>query len=353
MIRIWKIDMICKYKESSKLRRAKQMACFANYSGLLDIYSHIKNIKNNIVMICYHRVGPYKNKSPILLSAFEFEKQCVHLMKSYKIIPLSELIQNILENKPIKKKSAVITFDDGYKDNYNHAFPILKKYKIPATIFLTSGHIGTDNLFWFDKIEYVLCHTKLKDIELDYFGKISLNKQENRWRTIFDIKEKLKQIPEENKNKFIENIVDLSDVDIPKNIGKETILSWDEVKAMNEFGIDFGSHSVTHPILKNMCLKDIKYEINWSKKTIESHLGQPIYSFSYPNGKVNDFNDQIISILKNAGFKCAVTTIQKMVSPKSDLYKLGRLYSTDDFNLFKLYISGLYTDMSRSRYKIN
>lgn len=333
--------MTYKYKESYKLRCAKQVAYFANQSGFLDLYGHIKN---NIIIIVYHRVGPYKDKSPMLLSPSEFERQCIYLMKSYKIISLSELIQNILENKPLQKKVAIITFDDGYKDNYIYAFPILKKYKIPATIFLTSGHIGTDNLFWFDKIEYVLSNTKLKDMELDYYGKISLNKKENRRQTILDIIEKLKQIPEEDKNKFIENIVQLSDVDI-SNIGKNTILSWDDVKAMYEFGIDFGSHTVTHPILKNMSLRNIKHEIVWSKKTIENRLGQPVYSFSYPNGKVNDFDNQISSVVKNAGFKCAVTTIQRAVSPKSDLYKLGRLYSTDNFDLFKCYISGLYTDL--------
>jgi peptidoglycan/xylan/chitin deacetylase (PgdA/CDA1 family) len=337
-------NMEYKYKESSKLRNTKQIAKLANYSGFLNTYSYIKR-DNNIVVIAYHRVGPYEDKSPLKVSISEFEKQCKHFMKSYKIISLSELIQSILEKRPLKKM-AVITFDDGYKDNYIHAFPILKRYKIPATIFLASGHIGTDNLFWWDKIDYVLRNTKLKDIEIENFGKISLNKYENRWQKIFEFKAKLKQISEENKNKIIDEIVKLSDVDI-SDIGKETILSWDDVKYMNEFGIDFGSHTVTHPILKKISLSDVKYEVTFSKKTIESKLGHPIDSFSYPNGTIDDFDDQVSSIVKDAGFKCAVTGIQRMVTTKSDLYKLERLNSADNFNLFKFYISGLYTDINR------
>jgi peptidoglycan/xylan/chitin deacetylase (PgdA/CDA1 family) len=327
------------YKESHMLRFAKPIAFCANHSGFLDLYRYIKN---NIIILCYHRVGPYARKSPMWLSAEEFEKQLIFLKGSYEIVSMYELMQYIKE-KPIKKKLAAVTFDDGYKDNYIYAFPILRKYKIPATFFLTSGHIGTDNLLWFDKIEYVVINTKLKEIDVDYFGKIILG---NRLQKAIEIIEKLKQIPEDDKNKLIENIIKVSLVEIPKNYGKNTILSWDEVKIMSESGIDFGSHTVTHPILKNMSLDQIKYEISWSKKTIESKIGKAIYGFSYPNGTVNDFDKQISSIVKNIGFEYAVTMIQKMVFPQSDLYELGRLYSTDDFNLFKFYISGLYTDLN-------
>lgn len=322
----------------------------ANRFGLIDTYSLIKNnLRSQVAIIMYHRVGTNKDIWSIdTTNTLNFEKQMRYLLKTHKIISLEKLARAIVEKKALPKRAVVITFDDGYKDNYTNAFPILKKYNIPATVFLTTGHIGTNNLFWWDKIGYVLCNTKLKKIELGDFGDISPPSINNLSQSLDMITEEFKQIPEDKKNDLIEKFVKISDVDIPNGMGKDKILSWEEVKEMNENGVNFGAHTVTHPILTKLSLKQAKHEIVQSKEDIEKRLGKPVNTFSYPNGLAGDFNADIIDLLKESGFICAVTGIPKTVTSKTDLYKLGRLPSGWSYDSFKFFVSGIYSDLNNA-----
>lgn len=319
-----------------------------NRLGFSDAYNILKSYyKSRIVILMYHKIGP--NKYAWLYPSTtisDFEKQMRYLSRTFKILPLNKLAEQILKGRPLSKKVAVVTFDDGYRDNYRYAFPILKKYKIPATVFLITGHINTDNMFWFDKIRYLIWYTKLKRLELDGFGDFSLNSMKNRSHLISRIIEKFKKIPDKKKNYLLEELVNISDVDIPCDIGRDIILSWDQVKEMNEGRIDFGAHTVTHPILTRISPDQAKFEITQSKRDIEKRLNQSVDTFSYPNGAITDFNNNIIDIVKESRFTCAVTTIPTMNPSRTNLYKLGRLPTPLSYESFKLYVSGFLTDMS-------
>ena len=333
---------------SRKQRIANPFISAANRIGFLDAYSLLKGyLRSQVVILMYHRVGPYKDIWSLRPTyASDFEDQIRYLGKTHKILPLRELAQHIREKRPLPKRTAIITFDDGYKDVYIYAYPILKKYNVPATIFLTTGHIGTGNLFWWDKIGYLLWNTKLKRIELDDLGTIPLDQVDDRLQSISKIREHLiKKVTEEKKNKLIEKLVKELGVDIPPDLGKEIILSWHEVKEMNDNGIDFGAHTVTHPILTGVSSKQARAEITQSKREIERRLDQPVTTFSYPNGSVGDFDGEITNLLKESGFTCAVTTVPRLNTPKTDLYELGRLTLGYDFGSFKFFVSGLYPDL--------
>lgn len=333
---------------SRKQRIANPIISAANRIGFLDAYSSLKgNLRSQVVILMYHRVEPQQDiLSLSSVDTPDFEDQIRYLSKTHKILPLDELAQHIREKRPLPKRTAIITFDDGYKDVYIYAYPILKKYNVPATIFLTTGHIGTGNLFWWDKIGYLLWNTKLKRIELDDLGTIPLDQVDDRLQSISKISEHLiKKVTEEKKNKLIEKLVKESGVDIPPDLGKEIILSWHEVKEMNDNGIDFGAHTVTHPILTRVSSKQARAEITQSKREIERRLDQPVTTFSYPNGSVGDFDGEITNLLKESGFTCAVTTIPRLNTPKTDLYGLGRVTPGCDFGSFKFFVSGLYPDL--------
>jgi peptidoglycan/xylan/chitin deacetylase (PgdA/CDA1 family) len=318
---------------------------FANRLKLLDLYSFLKsNIKSYVAIICYHRVGDTKDRWAIdTTDIVDFEKEMRYLTKTHKILSLEEIAGIINGNKALPKRGVVVTFDDGYKDNYTNAFPVLKKYNIPATIFLTTGNIGTGHLFWWDKLEYILCNTKIKSFDLGDFGTIITPSGKNKIKKLDKITIRFTKMPEDKKNNLIENLVKNSDVDFPKNLGKDIIMSWDEIKQMSEGGINFGAHTVTHPILTKIPLNQAKNEIINSKKEIEKRLKKPVTTFSYPNGLADDYNEDIKTILKENGFICATTIIPKIVNKNSDLFELGRLPPGKDFNSFKFCLSGLYS----------
>ena len=337
-----------------KQRIVNPILFLANFIGFFDIYSLLRgHIKSQAAIIVYHRVGSKDAWSLDSVSVQGFEAQIKYLNKYYNILSLSELTELIQEKKPLPKRVVVLTFDDCYKDIYLYAYPILKKYSAPATIFLTPGHIGTGNLFWWDKIGYVLWNTKLKSLDLGELRDVSLNSPKDKLSAISLIVGRFKRVPEEEKNALIEKLIHISGVFFPTGIEREVISSWDEVKEMSENGIDFGAHTITHPILTKVSPDQMRYEITQSKKEIVEKLGRPVTSFSYPNGMPADYNSETINILKMNGFTCAVTGIPRMVALKSDLYELGRIEPGVDFRSFKLYVSGLYPDvisiLSKSR----
>jgi peptidoglycan/xylan/chitin deacetylase (PgdA/CDA1 family) len=319
---------------SKKQKIASPIINAAGHLRFLDAYSILKKyFGSKIVILTYHRIGPNNNAwlyPPT--SASDFEKQMKYLKKTNKIIPLNKLAERIREGKTLEEKIAVVTLDDGYKDNYLYAFPILKKYNIPATIFLVTGHINTGNLFWFDKVRYLICNTKLKRFKLEGLGDFSLYSMKDRLKSYFIITEKLKKISDEKKNDLLEKLVNIFNIDIPYDLGRDVNLSWEEVKEMSESGVEFGAHTVTHPILTRIPLDKARFEILHSRKDLEKRLNQNTYTFCYPNGSIEDFNNEIIEIVKNSGYSCAVTTISIINYSKTNLFKLGRLFDPWSYN---------------------
>ena len=116
----------------------------------------------------------------------------------------------IQQGKSLPEKAVVITFDDGYKDNYLYAYPILKKHRIPATIFLATGHIDTGKLFWWDKVSYVIRHTNVGQLNLGELGTYSVQSDLDRFHTNFIITEGLKKLPNVRKNLLIEKLLNIS-----------------------------------------------------------------------------------------------------------------------------------------------
>ena len=325
-------------------------AVTANRSGLLNSYAFLRRklTKSQTGILQYHRVRPQNdNWSLKPLSLQSFKRQMEYLYRNYEILSLNRLVQYIHQGKPLPEKAVAITFDDGYKYNYLYAYPILKKYHIPATIFLTTGHIGSSKLLWFDEVRYVIHLTPLNQLEFDELGSHPLRTDIDKFRASRIIIKRLKKLPEERKRVLIEKLTNTCQVDIPANLGKELLLSWGEIGEMHNDGVAFGAHSVNHPILTNLPLEEAKREILQSKKDIDEKLGQPVTAFAYPNG---NFNSEIVKFIKD-GFTCAVTTgISRLITLKDNPYELDRIQALEDFNKCKVMFSGLYHDLRLSRF---
>lgn len=252
-------------------------------------------------------------------------------------------MQYIQEGKSLPEKAVVITFDDGYKDNYLYAYPSLNKYHIPATIFLTTAHVGRGKLFWWDKVNYVIQHTTVNQLNLGELGNYLLQSELDKFYAKPIIVEGLKKLSEEEKNLLIEKLLNILEVDIPTDLGKQLILSWDEVREMSNDGIAFGAHSVNHSVLTNLPLRQAKWEITQSKKDIEEKIGTQATAFSYPNG---DFNAELVEFIRESGFTYAVSAgTPRLISSKDNPYTLSRIGLGEDFHKSKVIISGLWGDL--------
>ncbi len=306
-----------------------------------------KRGKLPLYILSYHRFSPYKEIIPSIprcLSIWDFRQQIEYICKHFEPVPLSLIASCIRERVPFPKNSLVITIDDGYKDNYIYAYPILKEYGVPATIFLTTSYIDGGQPPWEAKISFAISRTPLKEIYLKGVGKFSLEGEKRRYIATKWMIKRLKKFTDKRKNLLVEKLLELCEVKIPSELGGKLMLSWEEIKEMSEGGIEFGAHTVTHPVLTKMSLEEARWEIESSKEEIEERLGKPVVSFAYPSGI---YSEEIVKLVKKAGFLCAVTTKLEEIKPRSNPYELGRVTGVDeDFSKFKAILSGIH-------YKVN
>jgi len=317
---------------------------FILHSGFLEIFMRLFCDKATILM--YHRV-PQKAFYENEFSCGLFEKQIEYLIKRHNLISLEELVKYLKAGNTPPKNSVVITFDDGYIDNYLHAYPILKKYNVPATIFLSTDFIETKRLFPMDKIEYIISKSKKEYLQIDLssynscsnngFWEVKLEGCRSPARSaVWEIAKSLSPIDTE---KLIEELALQQEVKIPDSVGEEryTPLLWNQVREMAKNGITFGCHTCNHSMLTKLEHSEAYSEILNSKKLIEERLGKKVSYFAYPYG---DFNKDIKGILKELGFRTAVSTINGLNSLNTDLFELKRYSGTYQIPRLARIVSG-------------
>ena len=201
-----------------RLFRSFASSCLYIPMVLKTRYSRRKNVR----ILMYHSISHFQNYNQLVVPPQNFDGQMKYLFdKGYSVISLEELIYHIRNRKEIPYKSIVITFDDGYKDNYTYAFPILKKYNFTATIFLTTNYIGKDKRLGWAKMSALV---------------------------------------------------------------ESGGLSWEQISEMSNYGISFDNHTCSHPILTEIDDERARHEIIRSKSTIEEKLGTEVKFFAYPGG---------------------------------------------------------------------
>lgn len=258
-------------------------------------------------ILIYHRVNA--TRDPLQLDALhvvQFERQMAHLARHYRVMPLSEVSRKA-ETGDLPPRVVCVTFDDGYRDNFVHAFPILRKHAIPATIFLTTGGIGTGELLWHDQV--LMAFTRTREPSFDEsWGRRShpIASTEQKREAAYRILRRLMAMNQEDRLRAISELQ--SALGVPEVSDPQLMLDWNQVREMRGAGIEFGSHTVSHPILSREQADRVWWELVHSKATLEAALQEEVALFAYPNGKAGDYTPQTVDLVRRAGYRCAVTT---------------------------------------------
>ncbi len=297
----------------------------------------------------YHRVvRDYEEDgfgcSVVSATQKNFEGQMKFLAEEdHNVISLEDFVERMGNGKKLPKNSIVITFDDGYKDNFFYAYPILKKYKLPATFFLTTGFLDNKTVPWWDKLIYLVKNSQKEEFSLDGFGKISIRNNLEKKNVIKKLWTNMR-VSNGERGEYMEKISEELKVELPKKFGENLLLSREDIKKMSREGMSFGAHTESHPILSQLPENSAKKEILDSKKKIEEELQREVNFFAYPNGRRGDFNPKIKRILKENGFKAAVSTIYGFNYPGQDLFELKRIgiHASDNLAIFQAKLLGLF-----------
>tara|TARA_Y100001958_G_scaffold156940_1_gene150800 strand:+ start:1202 stop:2119 length:918 start_codon:yes stop_codon:yes gene_type:complete len=293
-------------------------------------------MKKNLTILCYHGVTKIRDQKGIEnfsgkhLFFKEFEKQIKSLKrKNCKFLNFDEVVYKIENNSPFEKKSICITFDDGFKNNFEVAAPILKRNNIPAIFFLCPLNIEKQEMFWVDKIEDCINRTNKKEItiNLNKKRKFLIRSKKDKKKCINKIKNFCKNTKYFKKDKIIDQLIKKTCI-IPsiKSSQNYHLANWKILKkTLKNKLFSIGGHSLCHDIYSNLDDIEIEKNIKGTKKLIKKNLNYSIKYFSYPEGQINHFNKTTIKELKNNGIKSCPTAIKGKNSHKENLFYLKRI----------------------------
>jgi len=311
---------------------------------IVDFYMIFRKItqKRDVAILMYHRVIEVNadnvyDTGVVSTDPEHFKQQMRYLSRRCNVITFSQLAHYSQNNKKPPSNSVIITFDDGYRDIFINAYPILRGYKLPATIFLATGYINNPDLPWFDAVAYMVNKSNGSAPAGAGLGKYNVC---DRKCLIYRLQEQLKKLPDHKKNQSISRLKNKLGIRLPS--ANDLFLSWSEIKEMSRHNISFGAHTVSHPILTRIGKKRANEEIFNSKNDIEENTDKRVIAFAYPNGQKNDINNKIDRFLKSQGILFSLTTIYGTNNMKSSMFRLKRIgiQYNDDMDIFRFKLSG-------------
>ena len=323
----------------SKLK--SMLATLSYRAGFFSLLEKVR-LRESAIILMYHRVvspawgeGGVPVQPGMYVTPETFAHQVEWIQSYFSVLSLQELLLRLRLNKDVSK-CCVLTFDDGWVDNYQNVFPIIQKHRVPCTVFLATGLIGTNRWFWPDEVAeclFLICRGKVNiNTFSDALKKLLFQSGvggKNELQVVIDDCIELIKVysPKQRKALMLEMTSVCFGGDMPNN---RYLMNWDEVKEMADSGlVEFGSHTANHRLLNQISPKEVLAEIVDSKNKIENEIGQPCLSFAYPNG---NYSNEVISVLQDSGIMAAVTTSRGYVTAAntSTLFELPRIAVHDD-----------------------
>ncbi len=306
--------------------------------------------RDKVLILTYHRFS--REPSADKISAAEFAAHLEYLNKHNRVLALSEVIENLQDEKSLPPNTVVITIDDGYQDAFEIAFPILKRFNFPATVYAVTDFLDKKCWLWTDLMRYVLLETETGAAEIEFEGedKIEANLSDERQRleTASRINSRLKKLPNDAKERKIKEIAQILAVEIPVLPTEEFApITWEQAREMDADGVQIESHTVTHPILTNIPEPDLDYELTGSKRRLEEVLDRKVENFCYPNGSLDE---TVWKAVENSGYRCAVTTNYGFNRKDTNQFLLNRIDAQSAIENFAQSASGF--EILRQKIKI-
>lgn len=280
-------------------------------------------------ILIFHRVHARADSIfPSEPDAVRFERLMRFVARSFRVMALGEAV-TCLANGNLPSRALVITFDDGYADNAEVALPILQRCGLTATFFVSTGFLDCGRM-WNDSVIECLRACRHSEIDLESFGlgRCSLAGASDRRRVIEFLLPKIKYLSLVEREEALVRLKKLCGVtDMPNNL----MMRSQQVRELHRAGMELGAHTVHHPILTSLSETEAKYEISEGRKQLQAIIDAPVDMFAYPNGKPDyDYNHCHVELLKELGFRGAVSTAPGVARPGDDLFQLPRFTPWDN-----------------------
>lgn len=319
----------------------------------LCVDSIFRNLnKDKLLVLTYHGVSAPEHCPPLFtqLPVHLFREQLIFIKRHYQAISIDDLVLSLRERKQLPERSVLLTFDDGFMNNYKVAFPLLTEFNLPAVIYLTTDYIDTDQHLWFDELFLSLKTALENQIDLESIEELfSVFDLPNDLAELYPLlSNQLKRKPLEERLRLISKLKNKSPAKLDPMHENFNLLTWKQVKEMQASGlISFGVHTATHRIVSELDQEEWHNEIAAPKKRLSEILNTEIATFCYPNGIPNlDFNKKHEQYLLEQGYVCSFSTAESLSDAHYEPFRIARVPVGNDLSsekdFFKLQTSGFF-----------
>ncbi len=270
-----------------------------------------------LTVLTYHRVHPGPSVEAVdagvvAVTPETFDRQLAMLARRFDVVSVERVVEAASGGALLPRSPVLITFDDGYRDNYDVALPLLRKHGLTATFFIATQFVDERRLFWWDRVNYVLKASRLEKVELEYPNKSVLALGPTPAHRASAIKAALRIVKGHfglNVTLFLEHLADAAGVRFDRaqetKLANEHIMTWPEVRALHEAGMSVQSHTHSHRVLDTLTKEDLDDELVRSRYMLEAALGHRVSAIAYPVGKTPSCSRTIRDAVYRAGYALA------------------------------------------------
>ena len=307
----------------------------ARYSGMNWVLRHTRGSRA-FLALCYHGVITDDHPEDLFLyrntvSVRDFRSQLEFLSRHFHPISVSELSHHLRTDAALTPGAVLVTFDDGYRNNWTKAAPLLLKYGVPAMFNITTGYIGRPDVLWPDEVNLRVLDWPQPTIPCPSLESTSATLEVPpdagaRIGVAEKIRATCKTLSEEARLAYL-NVLRQVPCRLLDQRDRELFdfLSWDDVRSLAQAGFEIGSHTVTHPILTQIEAAQLDYELEESKARIEAETGGNCTCLVYPNGQAPDFSPAVAEAARRAGYQLGFSATGSYASLDDDHFALSRI----------------------------
>lgn len=289
--------------------------------------------RRRLLGLCYHGVvseegPPADARTRIAVTATQFEAQMRELRRHWTPVGSRRILDAISGGPPLPDRAVHVSFDDGYRNNLTVAAPILERYEIPATVFITSGFLDTRRPPWpLELHERLVACTGLLPILSGRFTTPSHTPE--RTEEALKFVDAAKELAAPQRENLMETLRSETEIDLSAPWKRELYepLDWTDLPGLPRRGVEIGAHTVSHPNLARLAPDELDEEIETGRKKIEAAMdgAYRCESFAYPFGSSRDYSDAVVDAVRKAGFRLAFTLEERRNAETLDPFRIHRI----------------------------
>ena len=299
-----------------------------------------RGLRRRLIVFNYHRIRPDGSSFDTDLEEYvydtcasTFAAQMRWLKANTEVLSEQQLIQQLDRPRQLRRLASLITFDDGYLDNYTIAYPILRDLGLPATLFVPTRPIERRQLGWWDVMAYMIKTTRRPFIDVE--GKTFTMPDQRREAASF-YQELMKKAPTERTADLVQRLSDACEVDPPDSQRVEReLMTWDQIREVAGENFTIGCHTHTHRVLSTLTEKEQERELTRSRAILEERLGTSVRSIAYPVGERQFLVSETEQIARRLGFDVGFTYLTGVNTwGQINHHAISRVAATEDLSSF-------------------